>query len=124
MTQTQMRGTAIARVVCLAQMGVLLVAALLCGGVWGRPQAIASAYGGLVAVLSTAYFAVHALMRSEGKEPTKIVGAFYRGEVGKFVLAAALFVVGAKLFAQEFLFLMATFVACQFVYWFVLGMKL
>jgi ATP synthase protein I len=124
MMQTQLRDMAIARAVCLAQLGVLLAAALLCGAVWGRLQAIAAAYGGFVAVASSAYFVVYALIRSEGMEPTKIVGAFYRGEVGKFVLATALFVVGAKLFAQEFLFLMTTFVACQLVYWFVLGMKL
>jgi ATP synthase protein I len=124
MMQTQLRDMAIARAVCLAQLGVLLAAALLCGAVWGRQQAIAAAYGGLVAVLSSAYLSVYALIRSEGMEPAKIVGAFYRGEVGKFVLAAALFVVGVKLFAPEFLFLMVTFAASQLVYWVVLGLKL
>jgi ATP synthase protein I len=118
-----LRGAAIARAVCLAQLGILAVAALLTYGLWGRPQAIAAAYGGLVAVVSTAYFALHALILSEGKAPAKVVGAFYRGEAGKFVLTAALFVIGVKLFAPDFLFLMATFVACQLVYWPALGMK-
>ncbi len=122
--RTQLRGAAIARAVCLVQLGILACAALLTGGLWGRPQAIAAAYGGLIAVISTTYFALHALILSQGKAPTKVVGAFYRGEVGKFVLSAALFAIGVKLFAPEFLFLISTFMACQLAYWPVLGMKL
>jgi ATP synthase protein I len=122
--RTQLRGAAIAWAVCLVQIGVLGIAALLTGAIWGRPQAIASAYGGLVALMSTAYFAFYALIRSEGKTPQQAVGTFYRGEVGKFVLTAALFAIGTKLFAQEFVFLMLTFVVCQLVYWPALGMRL
>lgn len=122
--RTQLRGAAIARAVCLVQLGMLVIAASVTGAIWGKPQAIAAVYGGLVAVLSTAYFALYALIRSEGKAPAKVVGAFYRGEVGKFVLTAALFAIGTKLFAQEFLFLMVTFVVCQLAYWPALGMKL
>ena len=122
--RTQLRGAAIARAVCLVQLGIIGISALLTAAIWGKPQAIAALYGGLVAVMSSAYFALHALIRSEGKAPAQVVGAFYRGEVGKFVLTAALFAIGAKLFAQEFLFLMLTFVVCQLVYWPALGMKL
>jgi len=122
--RTQLRGAAIARAVCLVQLGILGISALLTAAIWGKPQAIAALYGGLVAVMSSAYFALHALIRSEGKAPAQVVGAFYRGEVGKFVLTAALFAIGAKLFAQEFLFLMSTFAVCQLVYWPALGMKL
>jgi ATP synthase protein I len=119
-----LRGAAIARAVCLVQLVILALAALLVGVTWGRPQAIAAGYGGLVAVVPTAYFALQALILSEGKAPAKVVGAFYRGEAGKFVLTAALFAIGVKLFAPDFLYLMCTFVACQLVYWPALGWKL
>ena len=55
--RTQLRGAAIARAVCLVQLGILALSALATGGLWGRPQAIAAVYGGLVALIPTAWFA-------------------------------------------------------------------
>jgi len=118
--RTQLRGAAIARAVCLVQLGILALSALLTGGVWGRPQAIAAMYGGLVALIPTAWFALRVFGRGP-QDPRQMVGAFYQGEIGKFALTALLFGLGAVLFAQQFLALMLTYVACLLAYWLVLA---
>ena len=118
--RTQLRGAAIARAVCLVQLGILALSALLTGGVWGRPQAIAAMYGGLVALIPTAWFAFRVFGRRT-QDPRQMVGAFYQGEIGKFALTALLFGLGAVLFAKYFVALMLTYVACLLAYWLVLA---
>jgi ATP synthase protein I len=118
--RTQLRGAAIARAVCLAQLAILALSALLTGGVWGKPQAIAAMYGGLVALIPTAWFAFRVFGR-KAQDPRQMVGAFYQGEIGKFALTALLFGLGAVLFAKQFLALMVTYVACLLAYWLVLA---
>jgi len=118
--RTQLRGAAIARAVCLVQLGILALSALLTGGLWGRPQAIAAVYGGLVALIPTAWFAYRVFGR-KAQDPRHMVGSFYQGEIGKFALTALLFGLGAVLFAQQFLALMLTYVACLLAYWLVLA---
>jgi ATP synthase protein I len=118
--RTQLRGAAIARAVCLVQLGILALSALLTGGLWGRPQAIAAMYGGLVALIPTAWFAFRVFGRRT-QDPRQMVGAFYQGEIGKFALTALLFGLGAVLFAKQFLALMVTYVACLLAYWLVLA---
>ena len=118
--RTQLRGAAIARAVCLVQLGILALSVLLTGGMWGRSQAIAAMYGGLVALIPTAWFAFRVFGRRT-QDPQQMVGAFYQGEIGKFALTALLFGLGARLFAQQFLALMVTYVACLLAYWLVLA---
>jgi ATP synthase protein I len=118
--QTQLRGAAIARAVCLVQVGLLVVAAVLIGARWGRQQAIAAVYGGLVAVIPTAWFAVRVFGRKT-QDPKQMLGVFYQGEFGKFALTALLFGLGAVLFAKQFLALIVTYVACLLAYWLVLA---
>jgi len=119
--RTQLRGAAIARAVCLVQMGILLIAALLTGLVWGRAQAIAALYGGLVALIPTAYFAYRVFARRKTQDPGQMLGAFYLGEFGKLGLTAVLFWLGVALFAKQFLALMVTYAACLLAYWLVLA---
>src|ERR1700739_2918096 len=118
--RTQLRGAAIARAVVLVQLGILAFSVLLTGGMWGRPQAIAAMYGGLVALIPTAWFAYRVFGRSS-QDPRQMGGAFYQGEIGKFALTALLFGLGARLFAQQFLALLVTYVACLLAYWLVLA---
>ncbi len=118
--RTQLRGAAIARAVCLVQLGILALSVLLTGGLWGRPQAVAALFGGLVAIIPTAWFAFR-VFRREASDARTVVGAFYQGEIGKFALTALLFGLGAKLFAQQFLALLVTYVACLLAYWLVLA---
>ena len=116
-----MRGASIGRAVCLVQLGILVLAAGLTGSFLGKPQALAALYGGLVAMLPTAYFALRLFGRRANGNPADAVGAFYIGEVGKFALTVLLFGVGVKLFAEQFLPLIATYGACLLAYWLVLA---
>ena len=119
--RTQLRGAAIARAVCLVQLGILIVAAATTGAIWGRQQAIAALYGGLVAVIPTAYFAYRVFARRRTQDPGHMLGAFYLGEFGKLGLTAVMFWFGVALFAKQFLALMVTYAACLLAYWLVLA---
>ena len=119
--RTQLRGAAIARAVCLAQLGILAVASGLAGAIWGRAEAIAALYGGLVALLPTAYFAYRVFAKRRTQDPGLMLGAFYLGELGKIGLTALLFWLGVVLFAKQFLALMVTYAACLLAYWLVLA---
>ena len=99
-----------------AQAGIAVVAALAAYGLRGEPAALAAAYGGLTALLPTAYVALRIFVRTE-REPHAVLAAFYRAELGKWILAAAMFLVGAKLFPTQFLPLLLTFAACQATFW-------
>lgn len=117
----QLRGAEVARAVCLVQTVILVVAATLADGLWGRPQAVAAVYGGLVAVVPTVYFALRLFAKRTTRDPKIAVTAFYVGEIGKLVLTALLFWIGAVLFAKQFLALMVTYAACLLAYWLVLA---
>lgn len=107
--------------VCATQAGIAAIAAAICAAVWGSSAALAAGYGGLVAVLPTAWFALRALRRQDGEAPMQIVGRFYQGEVGKLALTALLFWFGVSVFAKQFLVLILTYVACLLAYWLVLA---
>jgi len=117
--RTQLRGAAIARAVCLVQLGILIIGAGLFGWLQGRPQAFAATFGGLVAVVPTVYFACRVFGGNKAQDPKVVLGAFYQGEIGKFALTALLFGLGAVLFAKQFLALMVTYAACLLAYWLV-----
>ncbi|MDR3419279.1 MAG: ATP synthase subunit I [Nevskia sp.] len=119
--RTQLRGAAIARAVCLVQLGILFVGAALFGWLQGAPQAIAATYGGLVAVVPTAYFAYRVFGGGGARDPKLMIGALYQGEIGKFALTALLFGLGAVLFAKQFLALIVTYAVCLLAYWVVLA---
>jgi ATP synthase protein I len=114
-------GAAVAKAVCLTQGGIAAVAAIIFGALAGRDEATAAVYGGAVAVVPTAYFAVRALAGPAGRHPQEVAGAFYRGEVGKMVLTALLFALGAAVFAQQFLALIVTYAVCLLAYWLVMA---
>lgn len=117
----QLRGAEVARAVCLVQAAILVVAAALADRFWGRPQAIAAVYGGLVAVVPTVYFALRLFARRTTHDLKIAVTAFYVGEIGKLALTALLFWIGVVLFAKQFLVLMVTYAACLLAYWLVLA---
>jgi ATP synthase protein I len=119
--RTQLQGAAIARMVCLVQLGILGASALLAGMLWGRSQAVAAVYGGLVAIIPTAWFAYRVFGRTAQEDPKQVLGAFYQGEIGKFALTAVLFGMGAVLFGKQFLALLMTYVACLLAYWLVMA---
>lgn len=116
-----MSGPEQARAVCLAQLGIAALTAVACGGCYGMSYAIASLWGGLTAILPTLYFAWRALVRRPQETPADVVGAVFRGEIGKIALTAVLFWFGVMLFAGQFLALLVTFAACQLAWWLVVA---
>ena len=97
----------------------LLVAAMF-GAVTGLASAKAALFGVAVAVVPGLWMALWLLPRRRQVDARVMARAFYWGELGKLGLTAGLFVAAALLFGQQFLSLLATYVACQACYWLAL----
>lgn len=93
-----------------------MVAALVAGTLGGLDAAKAAAYGALIAVVPTFYFALRVYARKGNDEPRAIVGSFYRGEIGKMALTALMFFFGVVGFGDQFLALLCAYVACLAAY--------
>lgn len=123
MKPLRLRGMSLAYGLCSAQLGLGLVAALICLVFSGKEAAAAAFYGALVAVIPSLYFAGKVFFSGRNDRPLEVMGAIYVGEAGKFVLAALMFIVGAKLFPAHFWALILTFTACLSVYWLMLAVS-
>ena len=111
-----LRGARLAWAVLSIQGLISLGIALIVMGVFGRTAALASIYGGLVAIIPTAFFALRVYLRRPDASPRDFVGGIYRGEFGKFVLTALMFVGGVIWFGNQFLFVLCGYVACIVAY--------
>lgn len=123
MKPLRLRGMSLAYGMCLAQLGIGLVAALVGYVTSGIQAAGAAFYGALAAVVPSLYFAGKVFLSGRNDRPLEVLGAVYIGEAGKFVLAALMFIVGAKLFPAHFLALILTFIACLSMYWLMLAIS-
>jgi len=72
------------------QFIILLVISLAWLGS-GRVSALSALLGGLIFLIPNAYFAHKTFAHQGARAARQIVGAFYRGEAGKLILAAVLF---------------------------------
>ncbi len=68
------------------QAAMIPLAALLAFAVQGWPAASNAAAGALVGWMGHAYFARQAFRQSGARQARQVVGRFYRGMIGKFVL--------------------------------------
>jgi ATP synthase protein I len=107
--------------VCLTQVVIAMLAAAFAAVRWGEPEALAALFGGGVAVVPAAYFALRVFVRRGAETPAEVVGAVFRGEIGKFALTVVMFWFGVMMFAKQFLVLLATYAACLLAYWVVLA---
>ncbi len=86
-----------------------------------KAAAIAALCGGWTATLANGYFAIQAFRYSGASASSQMIKAFYRGETGKFIIVALLFVIafkyieGIKPYAHV---LLLSFVAVYSVAWF------
>jgi len=119
--QVRLRGTSLAWALLDAQIATAVVATFVVWIVHGRAAAIAALFGGVVAVAPTGWFAITVYPRANRFKPAEILGAMYRAEVGKLVLTAALFWIGALLFGNHFAPLMMTCMACLAMNWMLLA---
>jgi ATP synthase protein I len=99
-----------------AQAAVALSGALVAWIGWGKAAGAAALFGGVAVVLPAAYFAAK-IGRSSNATAPEVLGAFYRAEVGKLILTAVLFWIGAKWFGQHFAPLILASIACLATNW-------
>lgn len=121
MSRVQLRGQSLAWALCGAQMFMAAICAAVVWVIWDGMAALAALYGGLVAVVPVAYFATKVALRRGGSGANEVLGAFYRAEVGKLVLTALLFLIGALLFGAHFAPLILTCMACLAMNWLILA---
>lgn len=112
-----------ARRVLLSQLllgGLIAAVALL---VTGRDAAIAAIIGMVAVVLPGWHFARRALGTAPGAEPRRRAAALYKGEIGKWLLTVALFVVAVREVPQHMLVLMTTYIVCMALQWVMLAIR-
>ncbi|MBB2494277.1 F0F1 ATP synthase subunit I [Aquipseudomonas ullengensis] len=105
--------------VLLAQLIVVLLAAVTLYGWRGPVSGYSGLCGGLIAWLPNLYFAHKAFRFSGARAAQSIVRSFYAGEAGKLILTAALFTLAfAGVKPLEALALFGVFLLTQLVNWF------
>jgi len=85
-------------------------------GLLGAKSAI---YGGLAALVPNLYFA-NKIKKSTGKSAKKVVGSFYSGESGKFLMTVFMFALIFQDVKINFIAVLLTYVAALTVFWFAL----
>ncbi|MFF7707282.1 F0F1 ATP synthase subunit I [Pseudomonas sp. NPDC007930] len=105
--------------VLLAQLIVLLLAALVLWQWQGKVSGYSGLMGGLIVWVPNLYFAYKAFRYTGARAAQAIVRSFYAGEAGKMILTAVLFALafaGVKPLAPLALF--GCFLLTQMVSWF------
>ncbi|MCJ0975752.1 F0F1 ATP synthase subunit I [Pseudomonas sp. PS1] len=88
--KTPLHRQPVARVL-IAQALVVLIATVICTAVFGMVAGYSALLGGLIAFLANVYFAFKAFRYFGARSARAIVQSFWAGEMGKQILAAALF---------------------------------
>jgi ATP synthase protein I len=109
--------------IVLWQVLVALIGAVLWMTAAGTGAALAALAGGGASALFSLHFALRVFARGVA-QPERVLGAFYRAEAVKLILAMALFVVAAKYFGHLFVPLLTTYLATLVVFWAALLWKL
>jgi F0F1-type ATP synthase assembly protein I len=102
------------------QAGVTFVAAALFGAAMGREAALGALAGGGISVLLSIWTALRVFSVPAEAGPQAVFSAFVRAEVGKLVMAVALFSAAAIFLSHVFVPLVVTFAATLVVNWLAL----
>ncbi|MDP9142525.1 MAG: ATP synthase subunit I [Pseudomonadota bacterium] len=108
-----------AKRIALLQILIALMAAALWWGCADARSGLAALVGGGIGAVLTIYSAIKTFATS-GTNAGQAVMNFYRAEVRKLVLAAVLFAVAVRFFADVFAPVIVTFSLTLLVYWFAL----
>jgi F0F1-type ATP synthase assembly protein I len=68
---------------------------------WSPAAALAAVMGGAIALVASVVFGLISLVFARGRSAGAVVLAFYAGEIGKFAVVAAGFVLVSRCFAPE-----------------------
>lgn len=117
MKYLRLRGMRLALALLAAQsfVGVSMAAAWAAAG--DAAGGAAALYGAAIAIVPGFCFALQFLWRSAHASPKRMVRSLYIGEVGKFALTFGLFIGAIVWFADRFLPLLTTYMACLACYW-------
>jgi ATP synthase protein I len=121
MDRLRARGRSTAWALVSAQTLTAGIAAVIVLIGWGPAAALAACFGGVVVIAPTVYFAAKVGTGTGRANAAEVLGAFYRAEVGKLILTALLFWIGALLFGRHFAPLMITCIACLAMNWVMLA---
>lgn len=114
--QLHLRGAGLAWALGLVQGLISLGVALIVLVSVGSVAATAAVYGGLIAIIPTAFFALRVFLRRPDASPRDVVRGVYRGEFGKFVLTVLMFIGGVVWFGDQFLFVLCGYISCIAAY--------
>ena len=117
MHRLRLRGGSTAWALVGAQTLTAAVAGVVVLIGWGRTAALAALFGGSAVIAPSVYFAAKVRLRAGGATAAEVLGAFYRAEVGKLILTALMFWIGALLFGPYFAPLILTSIACLAMNW-------
>ena len=118
--KVHLRDMSPAGVLFVAQSVTTAVAGFVAWMAFGSAAAVAALFGGVTVIVPALYFAVRVGFLRKSAHATAVLGAFYQAEVGKLLLTALLFFIGALLFGAHFAPLMLTCVACLAMNWLTL----
>lgn len=97
--------------------------AVICAALWavfeGPRSGLAALAGGSISVVLTVYAAIKTFSVAASDAPHAVMN-FYRAEVRKLILAAVLFAVAVRFFADVFAPVVVTFALTLLAYWFAL----
>lgn len=108
------------RCLLIPLLGVILFA-LIIVGLKGINESYSVLLGGIVWLLPNFYFVYRSFRMVPAK---KLVAGFYRAEVTKLILSAALFVAVIKILTVSSLFVLVGYLIAQFIFWVVLLLSL
>jgi ATP synthase protein I len=117
-------GTKTAAMVVGGQVGLTLVIAVIAAGMGGPKSAWSAATGGLISIVTTAFFALRVFMRGPDAPLNVIMRSFYAGEAQKLILTAVLFYAVIRWMDVSFLPLFIAYTATLLMFWVVLPFSL
>ncbi len=120
MTGIRPRGKRLILRILAGQIAIGMAATLLSQVCLGLEAAKAAAYGAGIAIIPGLYFALRVFATPPGTPPRTMLAKLYAGEVGKFVLTAALFFGAVMWFPKQMLPVILTYIACLSVNWAVM----
>jgi len=110
--------------IVLVQMGLALLAGLICFLLGGSRAGISALTGGAIGALASFYMVVSMFRHGPKTEPAKVLRSIYQGEFFKLVLTAGLFVLAIRFLEVSFGPMIGGFAATFIVYWAALVLRL
>ena len=110
--------------IVFGQMGLALLAGLVCLLLEGSKAGMSALTGGAIGAVASFCMVVNMFRFGPTVEPVKVLRGIYWGEFFKLALTAALFALAFRFLEVSFGPMIGGFAATFVVYWVVLGLRL